>query len=107
MLWVRLLRCCDACTVDCFSCVYAERMLGCEGDGNAGVGSGGAIVAVSGSNRHSLHAVELSHWYGKPCTLCLPLPQWGPDYRIIGQSGHVDPLAMLLIKAGDVETNDF
>ena len=38
---------CDACTVDCVACVYAARMLGCEGDGNAGVGSGGGVVAVS------------------------------------------------------------
>ena len=27
--------------------MYAARMLGCEGDGNAGVGSGGGVVAVS------------------------------------------------------------
>ena len=35
------------CTVVCVACVYAARMLGCEGDGNAGVGSGGGVVAVS------------------------------------------------------------
>ena len=29
------------------ACVYAERLLGREGDGNAGVGSGGGMVAVS------------------------------------------------------------
>ena len=27
---------CDACTVVCVACVYAARLLGCEGDGNAG-----------------------------------------------------------------------
>ena len=27
--------------------MYAARLLGCEGDGNAGVGSGGGVVAVS------------------------------------------------------------
>ena len=34
----------DACTV---VCVYDARMLRCEGDGNAGVGSGGCVVALS------------------------------------------------------------
>ena len=28
------------------ACVYAARMLGCEGDGNAGVGSGRGLVAL-------------------------------------------------------------
>ena len=27
--------------------MYATRLLGCEGDGNAGVGSGAGVVAVS------------------------------------------------------------
>ena len=42
------------------------------------------FMIKSGSKRHSLHAVELSQWYGKPCANCvyLSLPQqWGPDYR--------------------------
>ena len=34
------------CTVASVACVYVARMLGCEGDGNAGVGSG-VVVAVS------------------------------------------------------------
>ena len=38
MLWVRLLYF-DACTVVCVAYVYAARMLGCDGDGDAGVGS--------------------------------------------------------------------
>ena len=38
---------CDAYTVVCGACVYAAIILGCEGDGNAGVGSGGGVVAVS------------------------------------------------------------
>ena len=36
--------------------MFAARLLGCEGDGNAGVGSGGGVVAVSaymGSTRGS------------------------------------------------------
>ena len=32
--------------VVCVECVFAARLLGCEGDDNAGVGSGG-VVAVS------------------------------------------------------------
>ena len=31
---------CDACTIVCVTCMYAARMLGREGDGNDGVGSG-------------------------------------------------------------------
>ena len=31
---------CDACTVVWVAFVYVERVLGCEGDGNAGVGDG-------------------------------------------------------------------
>ena len=27
--------------------MFAARLLGCEGDGNAGVGSGGGVVSVS------------------------------------------------------------
>ena len=27
--------------------MYATRLLGCEGDGNAGVGCGGGVVVVS------------------------------------------------------------
>ena len=38
---------CDACTVVCVACVYAERVRGCEVDGNAGVGDGGGVVVVS------------------------------------------------------------
>ena len=34
-------------SVVCVACVYAARLLGCEGDGNAGVGSGEGVVAVS------------------------------------------------------------
>ena len=37
----------DACTVVCVACVLDARLLGCEGDGNAGVGSRRGEVAVS------------------------------------------------------------
>ena len=38
---------CDACTVVCVACEYAERVRGCEDDSNAGVGDGGGVVVVS------------------------------------------------------------
>ena len=38
---------CGACIVVFAACVYAARLLEYEGDGNAGVGSGGGVVAVS------------------------------------------------------------
>ena len=31
----------------CVACVYAARMLGCEGDGNTSVGSEGSVVSGS------------------------------------------------------------
>ena len=33
-------------TVVCVACVYYARLVGCEGDVNAGVGPGGGVVAV-------------------------------------------------------------
>ena len=45
---------CDACTVVCVACVFAARLLWCEGDGNAGEGSGGGVVsAYMGGTRRS------------------------------------------------------
>ena len=38
---------CDACTVVCVACVYAESVRGCDGDGNAGVRAGDGVVAVN------------------------------------------------------------
>ena len=35
------------CAVFCVGCEYAERVRGCEDDGNAGVGYGRDVVAVS------------------------------------------------------------
>ena len=37
---------CDTCTVDCVTCEYPEKVRGCDGDCNAGVGAGGDVVAV-------------------------------------------------------------
>ena len=36
----------DTCDAGCVGCEYAERVRGCEGDGNAVVGDGGCVVAV-------------------------------------------------------------
>ena len=38
---------CDACTVVCVACVFVARLIRCEGDGDAGVGSRGGVAALS------------------------------------------------------------
>ena len=66
---------------------------------------------MNSSKRHSLHAVELSQRSGKPlCKLCRPLlpPAIGPDLPFCWASrpcGLAGRLTILLIKAGDVETD--
>ena len=37
---------CDACTVVCVASAFAARLLGCEGDSNDGVESGGGVVSA-------------------------------------------------------------
>ena len=60
--------------------------------------------------KDSLHDVKLSQWYGKPCANCVypsRTQQWGPNYRF-GASRPCGPagwLSMLLIRAGNVETD--
>ena len=85
MLWVR---CCgdfDACTVVCVACVCA---VGCEGDGNAGVGSGGGVVAVSACMCGTRGSVVLSstgdvlemsvvRGVGGVCDMCMCLARGG------------------------------
>ena len=59
-----------------------------------------------GTKRHSIHAVELSERSGKPCANCVDpsRPSNGSPITVfLGKPGW---LAMLLIKAGDVETNN-
>ena len=63
-----------------------------------------------GFKRHNLRAVEQSQRSGKPYANCVDpsRPQkWGTDYRVWASRpcGPAGWLAMLLIKAGDVETN--
>ena len=67
---------CDACTVVCLACVFAARLLGSEGDGNAGVGSGGGVVLVSAymvGTRGSGDVLEMSVVRGVcgVCDMCL------------------------------------
>ena len=70
------------------ACVYAARLLGCEGDGNAGVGSGGGVVAVSaymGGTRGSgvlssaADVLEMSvvRCVGGVCDICMGLARGG------------------------------
>ena len=64
------------------------------------------VMAKEGSKRHGLHVVELSQCSGKPlCKLSRHLPprHWGPIYLLC--AGPAGWLALLHIKARDVETN--
>ena len=38
---------CDALTIVCVACVYAERVRGCDGDANTGAGAGRDVITVS------------------------------------------------------------
>ena len=77
---------CDACTVVCAACVYVERVWGCEGDDNAGVGDGGGVVVVNagrvGGRRGSgivsgaPDVLEMRvGWVGEGC-ICLARAAW-------------------------------
>ena len=68
--------------------MYAARLLGCEGDGNAGVGSGGGVVAMSaymGGTRGSSvlsstgDVLEMSvvRGVGVVCDMCMCLSRGG------------------------------
>ena len=74
--------------------MFAARLLGCEGAGNAGVGSGGGMVAVSaymGGTRGSgvLASVgdvlEMSVVRGGVCDMCMCLAWAG--WEVLGVSG--------------------
>ena len=58
-----------------------------------------------GSKRHSIHAVELSQWYGKPCAYFSgrPVPALGARLPFLASRpcGLTGWLVMLLIKVGD------
>ena len=68
--------------------MYAARLLGCEGDGNAGVGSGGGVVAVSaymcgtrgsGVLSSACDVLEMSvvRGVGGVCDMCMCLARGG------------------------------
>ena len=79
---------CDACTGVCVACMCAVRVCGCEDDGNAGVGSGGCVVAVSACMNGTRSSCVLSSTGGMPemsvvrgvggvCDMCMCLAQGG------------------------------
>ena len=79
--------------------MYAARLLGCEGDGNAGVGSGGGVVAVSaymGGTRGSgvlssagdVLEMSVVRGVGGVCDMCMCLARGG-----MGGVGPHDRLA--------------
>ena len=68
--------------------VFAARMLGCDGDGNAGVGSGGCVFAVSayvGGTRGSgvlasagdVLEMSVVRAVGGVCDMCMCLARGG------------------------------
>ena len=68
--------------------MFAARLLGCEGDGNAGVGSGGCVVAVSacmGGTRGSgvlsstgdVFEMSVLRGVGGVCDMCMCLARDG------------------------------
>ena len=68
----------------------------------------GEHCSMCGSKRHSLQAVELSQRTQAAVQIVSNLPapsNGGPNLPFFGHAGNADPLALLLTKAGDVETN--
>ena len=53
----------------------------------------GEYRGAVGSKRHSLHAVELSQWYGKPCANCVypSRPRNGGPTTAMGASRPCGP----------------
>ena len=65
------------------------------------------MMTTPGSKRHNLHAVELSQRSGKPCINCVD-PSSPAMITVFWAIRPCEPtgwLAMLLVKAVDVETN--
>ena len=70
-----------------FVCAYAARMLGCEGDGNASVGSERGVVAVSAymgirgsgvtSNAGEVLEMSVVNGVGGVCDMCMCLDRGG------------------------------
>ena len=75
--------------------MLAARLLGCEGDGNAGVGSGASVVAVSaymGGTRGSgvlasagdVLEMSVMRGVGEVCDICMYLARGG----VVGVEGE-------------------
>ena len=73
-------------------------MLGCEGDGNAGVGSGGCVVVVSvymGGTRGSgvlssadeVLDMSVVRGVGGVCDMCMCLARGEAGWEVLGVSG--------------------
>ena len=86
---------CVACSVVCVTCLYAARMLGCESDGNAGVGSGAGVAAVSAYMGGTRGSGDLSSAYdvlemsvvrgvGGVCDMCMCFARGG----VVGVGGE-------------------
>ena len=84
---------CDACTVVCVACVNTVIILGCEGNGNAGVGSGGGVVAVSAymvgtrgsgvlSSADEVLEMSVVRDVGGVCDMCMYLTQGGAGWEV-------------------------
>ena len=82
---------CDACTVVCVACLFAARLLGCEGDGNAGVvavsaytgGTCGSAVLASASDALEMSVVR---GVGVECVTCICV--WlGVGWEVFGVGG--------------------
>ena len=87
----------------------ANRVCTFSGDPNEDSDTG-AEVSGNGSKRHSLQAVELSQWSQAAVQIVSNPPpprNGGPIYRFLAcrPCGPAGWLALLLTKAGDVETN--
>ena len=67
----------------CLCCiVFAARLLGCEVDGNAGVGSGGSVVAVSDymdglASAGDVLEMSVVRGVGGVCDMCMRFARGG------------------------------
>ena len=93
--------------------MYAVRLLGCEGDGNAGVGSGGGVVEVSaymGDSRVSgvlssaggVLEMSVVRCVGGVCDMCMCLARSGlggiGGERNMGKVGYVSVMLWVVLE---------
>ena len=73
--------------------MFAARLLGCEGASNAGVGSGGGVIAYMGGARGSdvlasagdVLEMSVVRGVGGVCDMCMCLARGG--WEVLGVSG--------------------